>query len=340
VIGRTFAILLSCVSLFTQQAPQSIDGTRPSFTDFVAGVRKEALSRGIRQEIVDEALGNLDEPLAVVLQRDHAQAEAVFSLETYLARRVTPTVVKHARQEFMQHRKLLEEVGAKYGVPPQIIVAVWGMESNFGGFTGSRPMIAALATLAWDARRATLFRGELFDALEILNRGDIELEHMSGSWAGAMGQVQFMPSSYLKYAVDYDGDGRKDIWSSPPDIFASVANYLNGHGWTAGTTWGRPVKLSPAAAHRVASEVARRDVCRASRDMTVTLPIKEWKKLGVRLASGRALPENPADAAMVSGATKHYLVYGNYDALLGYNCSHSYAVSVGVLADRIGTPKK
>src|SRR5262249_8967557 len=151
---------------------------------------------------------------------------------------------------------------------------IWGLESNYGRFSGVRPTIAALATLAWDQRRSTLFRRELFDALEILNHDDIEPSKMRGSWAGAMGQPQFMPSSYLKYAEDFDGDGRRDIWRSDAAVLASIANYLKGHGWTAGGTWGREVKLPQASAAHVAATVGQRSAtsCQATREMTVALP--------------------------------------------------------------------
>src|SRR5207253_5155020 len=166
-------------------------------------LRAEAISRGIREDIVDEALGNIEEPLPVVIERDRTQAETVLPLERYLAQHLTPSTVRTGREMLDRHRTLLDEVSEHYGVPPSLIVSIWGIESNFGRFSGVRPTVAALATLAWDPRRSTLFRRELFDALEILNRGDIDLANMKGSWAGAMGQVQFIPSSYLKYAEDY-----------------------------------------------------------------------------------------------------------------------------------------
>src|SRR5204863_4375198 len=192
------------------------------------------------------------------------------------------------------------------------------------------------ATLAWDPRRSTFFRGELFDALEILNNGDIDLEHMKGSWAGAMGQVQFMPSSYLQYAEDYDGDGRKDIWSTPADVVASIANYLSAQGWRAAEPWGREVRVSPDVARAITNKVERRNgSCRATRDMTVLLPARRWQELGVRLPNGRPLPAAMSDASLVSGSRQHFLVSSNYDVLLEYNCAHSYAISVGLLADRI-----
>ncbi len=314
--------------------------TQPSFSEWLAGVKADALARGIRQEIVDEALATVEEPVPVVLERDRTQAETVLSIEKYIARALTPKVRATARETFQLHRALLDAISARYGVSPRILVAIWGIESNFGRFSGVRPTIPALATLAWDRRRAAFFRGELLDALEILNRGDIDLAHLRGSWAGAMGQVQFMPSSYLQWAEDFDGDGRRDIWSDPADVFASIANYLKGHGWTADQPWGREVKVSREAQRRIVNDVQRRDgTCQATRDMTVALPAARWDELGVRLANGTRLPRGPdaPAASLVSGTTRHFLVYGNYDALLGYNCAHSYALTVGLLADSISS---
>ena len=219
--------------------------------------------------------------------------------------------MKSGREALANHRVLLNEVSARYGVPPEVIVGIWGLESNFGGFSGVRPTIAALATLAWDPRRSTLFRGELFDALEILNRGDIELSRMRGSWAGAMGQLQFMPSSYLKFAEDYDGDGRRDIWSSPPDMLASIAQLPSGvHGWAADRPGDARSRCSPEAAGQIAGTVERRaGTCQATRDMTVALPMSDWQELGVRLPNGHALPDERRRPSLVSGASRHFLVY-------------------------------
>jgi membrane-bound lytic murein transglycosylase B len=317
-----------------QTAPSS--DTRPAFADWLADVRKEALARGIQPEIVEAALSNIDEPLPVVLERDRAQAEIVLPLEAYLRRRLTARFVNAGREAYARHKTLVESIGTAYGVSPSIIAAIWGVESNYGRFSGVRPTIAALATLAWDPRRSTFFRGELFDALEILNNGDIELDAMKGSWAGAMGQVQFMPSSYLQYAEDYDGDGRRDIWSTPADVVASIANYLSARGWKTGDLWGREVRVTPDVARTITNTVERRNgTCRATRDMTVALPARRWQEIGVRLANGRPLPASIGDTALVSGSRQHFLVSSNYDVLLEYNCAHSYAVSVGLLADRI-----
>jgi membrane-bound lytic murein transglycosylase B len=339
VYNSIVRVLLLALALAGVQS----DPVRPAFSDWLREVRQEALSRGIRQEIVDQALGQLEEPMPVVLERDRAQAEIVLPLESYIRRLLTARRIRHGREVYADHRALLERISQRYGVPSRIIAAIWGVESNFGQFSGVRPTIGALATLAWDPRRATFFRGELFDALEILNRGDIAIENMKGSWAGAMGQVQFMPSSYLKFAEDFDGDGRRDIWFTTGDVLASIANYLKGHGWVAGEPWGREVILSADARRAIASSVARRDgSCRATRDMTVALPMQKWRSLGVRLPAGRPLPGGTTPASLVSGSARHFLVSANYDALLDYNCAHSYAISVALLGDAIASaaPRK
>jgi membrane-bound lytic murein transglycosylase B len=328
-------ILLIIGALFwftaAPQNPVAQDG-RSSFSEWLDGVHAEALARGIRQEIVDQALGEIEEPLAVALERDRAQAETVLSLEAYISSRVRRATVRTGRQMLQRHRALLNRVSRTYGVPAPVIVALWGLESNFGRLAGEEPTVAVLATLAWDPRRADFFRQELFSALDILNRGDIELVRMRGSWAGAMGQLQFMPSSYLEYAVDFDGDGRRDIWDSPADIFASIANYLKKHGWVTGRGWGRKV-IVPRGRDIVVPR--RGGACQATRDMTVALPLDEWQRLGVRLPGGRRLPKADFPAFLISGSSRSFLVYDNYDALLAYNCAHAYALSVALLADRI-----
>ena len=321
----------------TPSDPQ--EQTRPSFSEWLAELRSEAIARGLREETIDQALATVDEPLPVVLERDRAQAETVLPLETYIARQTRTSIVRNARQMAVRHADLLKRVDERYAVPPHVIMAVWGIESNFGRFTGVRPIVGALATLAWDPRRSTLFRNELLSALEILDRGYIELPNMRGSWAGAMGQPQFMPSSYLKYAEDFDGDSRRDIWASHADIFASIANYLKGYGWVAGERWGREVTLSREAGRTVAADVARREGgCRARREMTVALPLAEWQRMGVRQMNGAALPTADLDASLISGSSRHFLVYRNYDVLLDYNCAHAYALSVALLSDRLPRP--
>ncbi len=331
----TASLLASVAAAQESTAPR----TTPTFAEWLDGVRTEAIAHGIPEPIVTEALATVEEPQATVIDHDRSQPEEVDTLEAYVRNHVTPKARRTGEAMWTEHRALLEQVSARYRVPAGVILAVWGMESNFGRTTGGHPTIAALATLAWDARRPALFRRELFNALEILSRGDVALADMRGSWAGAMGQTQFMPSSYLQFAEDFDGDGHRDIWHSSADVFASIANYLAAHGWHDGERWGREVRVTRAAARRVA-DVPRRDgSCGATREMSAPLPLARWEELGVRLPDGGALPASSTlEASLVAGASRHFLVYRNYDALLGYNCAQAYGVSVGLLADALAPP--
>lgn len=307
-----------------------------TFGEWLVELRAEAIARGISAATVEKALGEL-EPLPVVLERDRGQAEHVFSVDHYITRRLTRSVVRTARRMATAHDRTLRRVSARYEVPRGILVAIWGLESNFGRFSGVRPTIQALATLAFDDRRAALFRSELFYALQILDRGDVELERLQGSWAGAMGQPQFLPSSYLQYAVDFDEDGRADIWRSQADVFASIANYLNARGWAGNERWGREVRVSARVRTRIESEVAKRkEGCRAVREMSEPLPLARWRALGVTLSGGKPLPRADVNASLVDAGRRAFLVYRNYHALLEYNCAHAYALSVALLADRVG----
>jgi membrane-bound lytic murein transglycosylase B len=306
----------------------------PPFEAWLADLRTEAVARGISDTVVEQALGNLL-PVPQVLQRDQTQAEFVLDLDTYLKRRLTRPTIRTARQMYAQHRTLLHKVAKTYGVDDRIVVAIWGLESNFGRFSGVRPTIATLATLAYDPRRGSLFRTELFNALEIVDNGHIELEQLTGSWAGAIGQPQFMPSSYLKYAQDFDEDGKRDIWTSKPDVFASIAFYLQQNGWKSGQIWGREVRVPKGALEKIEALPQREEGCRSERLMTTALPLREWRAFGLKTSSGTALPAAAVDASLVTAGTRHYLVYDNYEALLEYNCAHSYALSIGLLANQI-----
>ena len=248
--------LVAAVCL-TASVQGAADGAgQPPFDEWLRHLRAEAGQRGISETVLAQALDGLT-PLPIVVTRDQTQSEFTQTIGHYLRRRLTKPMVRHGREALTRHRALLKRVQGRYGVDPAVLVAIWGLESNFGRFSGVRPTIAALATLAYEPRRASLFREELFQALAILDAGDIELTRMKGSWAGAMGQPQFMPSSYARYAVDFDGDDRRDIWTSPADVFASMANYLASHDWKKGERWGRRVVV-PARAR--AARRCRHDI--------------------------------------------------------------------------------
>ncbi len=308
----------------------------PDFATFLESVRVDALARGISPDTVHRALNNL-EPNPTVIERDRTQTEIVLTIEQYVQRRLTRPLVRTAQQMATRHRRLLARVSEKYGVSARVIVSIWGLESNFGRFSGVRPTIQALATLAWEGRRGAFFRGELLAALEIVDRGYIGLDQLRGSWAGAMGQPQFMPSSYMKFAQDFDGDGDRDIWRSQADIFASVANYLKAHGWSADTTWGREVRLPAGGIDALRETVGlRSESCRAEREMTNQLPLAKWQALGVRTTTGGALPAVALDGSLIHTGKRAFLVYGNYEAILKYNCAHSYALAVALLSNQLG----
>ena len=235
----------------------------PAFAAWLDTLRADAVAAGIKPATIDAAFATIvAQP--VVLERDRSQAEFTLTLGQYVDRRLTPALLRLAREHARRQQGLLARIERAHKVPSSILVAVWGLESNFGRFAGVRPTVPALATLAYDGRRAALFRGELLNALRILDRGDIELDRLKGSWAGAMGQPQFMPSSYLKFAQDFDGDGRRDIWTSLPDVLASIANYMASNGWVDGESWGRRVKLPPDLDARLGSKAPlRTEGCRA-----------------------------------------------------------------------------
>jgi membrane-bound lytic murein transglycosylase B len=328
----------------TQDAPaqdasaRATTAERPSFDDWLDGVRRDALARGIRAGTIDRAFKGL-RPLDIVVKRDRSQAEFTQSLDGYLSRRLAGSFVRDVRAAYTKHRSLLRRVGDRYGVPPATIAAVWALESNLGRFSGVRPTIATLATLGWEGRREAFFRAELIAALTIVDRGDIELERLKGSWAGALGQPQFMPTSYLRYAQDFDGDGRRDIWRTPADVFASIAYYLSENGWKSGQAWGREVRIPDAARASITNAAPlRTEGCRAEREMTVARPLLEWHDWGVRRADGRPLPTADIEAALLDAPPRAFLLYPNYGALLDYNCAHAYALAVGLLADRLEQP--
>lgn len=305
-----------------------------AFDDWLGELLEEARGRGYSEEVLEATVAGLS-PLPRAIENDRAQPELTIGFERYFQSRVNGAVVRRGREVMREHRTVLARIEAEYGVPRRIVVSIWGMESRYGRNAGRTPVFQALATLAWEPRRSRFFRGQLFDAIEMVSRGDIEADAMTGSWAGAMGQTQFMPSSYLAYAVDFDGDGRRDIWQSAPDALGSIANYLRENGWDRKYTWGREVRLPAAARRRVEGVPQRTGSCAAMRDMTEPLPLADWQRRGVRLVGGGALPRPGPPAALVRVQTRAFLVYRNYDALLRYNCAHHYALGVAMLSERL-----
>lgn len=330
------AALLTAVTTTPAQSPPPVApvATPPPFDQWLAQLRAEALERGISPDLVERAFADI-EPVEKILERDRTQAEFALDLDQYLERRLTTPTIRLAQKMHTRHRAILQRVEKTYGVSSRIVVSVWGLESNFGRFAGVRPTVPALVTLAYDPRRGAMFRNELFSALEIVDRGDIELERLEGSWAGALGQPQFMPSSYLEYAQDFDRDGRKDIWSSHADVFASIAYFLQKHGWTKGEAWGREIRIPPILQTAALAIPRRESGCRARRVMTDPRPLSEWRGMGLETTTNALVPASAMPASLVEAGKRTFLLYDNYEALLGYNCAHSYALSVGLLADRL-----
>jgi membrane-bound lytic murein transglycosylase B len=297
----------------------------------------DARDAGIREEIIQQALVPVT-PIPQVVAADRSQAEFVETVDTYLSKRVTDWRINTGRQRLREHRELLRQVGNQFGVQPRFIVAFWGAETNFGSFTGGTDVVRALVTLAYDPRRAEYFRGELMSALEILNEGHIAHADMKGSWAGAMGQSQFMPSSFMQYAVDFDGDGRRDIWKSEADVFASIANYLKSSGWRDDQTWGREVSL-PQNYPELAPKWAQGETnysCSVLRRHSVQQSLPEWQAAGVRNKDGSDLPDVNFAASLIlpdGEGGRAFVTYDNFRAILKYNCANNYALSIGYLAD-------
>ena len=334
---RLFVALVATLFITSPVMGQGKPSAKGDFDTWLQGIREEALQRGIKPEVVAEALADV-KPNRRVIKRDRSQAEFKLTLSTYLGRVATPHNIRVGARKALKHKALLDAVAKKYGVQSRFILAIWGIETRYGAVKADVPLISSLATLAYDARRSQFFKRQLFATLQMVNRGYIDVNSLFGSWAGAMGQPQFMPSSYLAFAQDFDGDGRRDIWKNEGDVFASIANYLAKHRWNDNQTWGRKVEI-PSWLVKTFGKPTRRagPGCRARTYPQKTLA--EWQELGVRRLGGRDLPVRDLKAALVlpDGPTGKdaYLVYSNYSAIMAYNCAHLYAVTVGTLADRI-----
>ncbi|MEX2469660.1 MAG: lytic murein transglycosylase [Pseudohongiellaceae bacterium] len=318
---KQLLVSLACLAisfpLLAQEPPQQ------SFADWLEELRVEARELGISEATL-AALDDV-EPLQRVLELDNSQPEFVQTFTRYIDLRVTPGQISRGRALLDEHADLLAEVQAEYGIQPHYLVAFWAIESNYGSATGGFSVLDALATLAYDPRRADFFRRELLTALRIIEAGHIEPARMSGSWAGAMGQLQFLPSVFFRHGVDGDGDDRIDIWNSLPDVFHSAANFLSQSGWRGDERWGREVLLPPAFDYSLVGTGSRRG-------------LREWRDLGVTRVDGSPIPvvaDMEASIVLPAGAAgPAFLAYANFRATMNYNPSTYYALTVGHLADR------
>lgn len=320
-------VLSFTVTLLLSPWAQAEEGE--AFAAYVEKIKTEALAAGFTEATLEQAFANVKFYKKSV-EADKNQPEFKLTLDTYLPRAVPEWKATKAVEMYAKHRELLEQIGAEYGVQPRFIVALWGIETNFGSFTGGFDVVSALTTMAYEGRREEFFKKELWHALTIIQEGHIDVANMKGSWAGAMGQTQFMPSSFMSYAIDYDGDGRKDIWNSMGDVFASAANYLKNVGWNDDVTWGRQVKLPDEF-----------DVEQAK--LSIKKPLAEWQALGIRSMDGSDLPQRTDIVAAVvipdDRQGRVFLAYDNYDALMRWNRSHYFVAAVGYLSDRIRFPR-
>lgn len=288
-------------------------------------LRQQASSQGVRGATLDLAFADINQR-PDVLQKDRGgQSEFIYTFWYYLGRSVSPERVETGRNQIATHRELLEQISRQYGVPYNYLVALWGLETNFGRYLGDIPTLDALATLACDQRRSSMFGRQFVEALRLVDQGKIARESMRGSWAGAMGQVQFMPGTYALYAVDYDGNGRTDLWNDLPDVFASAANYLSRIGWKEQERWGREVRVP-------------RELPWSLTGLKGWRPLSEWRRLGVRQVDGSPLPEDGRQAALLTPEGYEgpcFLVYDNFKVVMRWNASSYYALAVGHLADRL-----
>lgn len=312
-----FIILaLFCVVPFAQ-------ANNTGWNQWVDGVRQEALHQGISADTFDRAFADIHEPSKQVKSLAHSQPEHRLTFSKYLNTRADGYRIAMGRKNYTKNKALLDQIGQKFGVDPCFIVSFWGMETSYGTYMGNFPVIKSLATLAFDSNRQAFFRKELFIALHILNDGHVSLENFKGEWAGASGQPQFLPSSWVKYAVDYEGNGKKDIWESKPDVFASIANYMKKNGWQTGEPWAIHVRLP-----------AKFDA--SLQGKSIVKPVSEWNAMGVRTENGEPLPNQDMQASIVQpNGGPVFLAYPNYKMILRYNNSIYYAGAIGYMADKI-----
>ncbi|WP_213928564.1 lytic murein transglycosylase, partial [Pseudomonas aeruginosa] len=315
------SLLLSSLALLPALALAQPDAS--SFPSCLAGLQKKAQAQGISADSYERFTSGLQADLSVLDLLD-AQPEFTTPLWDYLAGLVDEQRVSDGKAMLAQHDKLLDQVAARYGVDKYTVVAVWGVESDYGRIFGKRPLLTSLSTLSCYGRRQSFFQGEFLATLKLLQAGDIRDAGITGSWAGAFGHTQFMPSTYARIAVDFDGDGRRDLVGSVPDALGSTANYLKKAGWRTGQPWGYEVKVPADFPASLAGRGKRQ-------------PLSAWVARGVRRVDGQPLPGGDEKAAILlpTGAQgPAFLVYRNYDAIYSYNAAESYALAIALLSDR------
>ncbi|MCB2130158.1 MAG: lytic murein transglycosylase [Rhodobacteraceae bacterium] len=297
----------------------------PGLDRWIAGFRRKALASGISAAVFDRAFRGV-EYSGHVIERDRNQGEFTKAIWDYLDSAVSDSRVANGKAALKRHRRVLDRIEATYGVDKEVVTAIWGLESAYGAVRGDVPVIEALATLAYDGRRGAFFESQLLAALKILQAGDTDPRHMTGSWAGAMGHTQFIPTSYLAYAVDFTGDGKRDIWSDDPaDALASTAAYLARFGWRRGEPWGVEVTLPRGFDYALAGEKVKKSAA-------------GWAALGIRDTSGRPVADHgPASILLPAGAQGvAFMIFRNFHVIERYNTADAYVIAVGHLADRIG----
>ncbi|WP_202300607.1 lytic murein transglycosylase [Dryocola clanedunensis] len=296
------------------------------FPGYVEQLKQQAKAQGISDATITAAFANVHF-VDRVIKSDQNQLEKKVTLDDYLSRVITQAKIDRARELYKQHQAELASVSAQTGVQANYIVALWAMESQFGKIQGKEDIVSALSTLAFEGRREAFFTKELMASLKIIDQGHAAADQLKGSWAGAMGQNQFMPSSYLRYGKDGDGDGKIDIWNNTSDVFASTANYLAKEGWQAGGTWGMEVKLPAGFNSGLAGT-------KTSQGKTVS----QWQKLGVTLPDGLLLPASTERAWIITpddNQARSFLVYNNFRTIMRWNRSYYFAISIGTMADAI-----
>ncbi len=295
------------------------------FKRWISGFRGRALNAGISPAAFDRAFRGV-EYLPKVIERDRNQSEFIKTIWDYLDSAASDTRIANGKDALEKHRAQLEAIEAKYGVEKEVVVAIWGLESAYGAFRGDTPIVSALATLSYDGRRGRFFESQLIAALNILQAGDTTPENMTGSWAGAMGHTQFIPTSYLDYAVDFTGDGRRDIWADDPsDALASTAAYLSRFGWQTGKPWGVEVTLPSGFNYDLASRKIKR-------------PPADWAALGVLGVDGKAVLDHGVGSILLPAGARGaaFMVFKNFQVIERYNAADAYVIGVGHLSDRIG----